>query len=477
MDPLRLQASLGFALRPLAVIYRLIAGLRRKSWETGLMNRLNPVCPCVSVGNIAWGGTGKTPITGWLMDWALEHGARPVVLSRGYKADLSIAPVYVKPHHTAREVGDEPLMLALEHPGGIVLVDPNRRRAGRYALRSLSPGMFILDDGFQHLPVRRDLDLVLLRPVDLTSEWNRIIPAGSWRESAAALTRASAFLFKIDKDGLERLLPNLRTRLRAFERPIFSFTLEPVSLDPVSPRVSGSPETLREKPYALLAAVGDPRQVRDTVTRFLGHPPDRELIFPDHYSYTFRDADRIAKYGLPVVCTRKDAVKLRHLPLENVWALRVEVRFGPALWSSLTFPQWIDAWWERQNRPAVELLGAPPVRWTGFTPGRDALWEPARHVEPPLPDQPQAASQAHSEAYMPEENAGPDAPEAGLCVTLHATPDQESAQEEPVQGTSVIPALFGGEADDEAFRPETSSPCEGPLPDTDAGDRPPSPNL
>ena len=279
MDLLRLQTRLAFALRPLAALFRLGASLRRRSWESGYRNRLRPSCPCISVGNIAWGGTGKTPLTDWLLTWAETRKLRSVVLSRGYKADVRLSSIYVRHHHRAREVGDEPLMLAQDHPESAVLVDPDRQRSGRYAMRCLSPDLLLLDDGFQHLSLRRDLDLVLLRPEDLGTEWNRLIPAGSWRESADALSRADAFLIKCDRAGMERLLPAIRTRLARFKRPVFSFTLRPVGLEPIGTRNS-PPETLRRKPYALTAGVGNPIQVRETVTAFLGHAPEAEFFFP-----------------------------------------------------------------------------------------------------------------------------------------------------------------------------------------------------
>lgn len=363
MDPVRLQKKFGALLNPFAALYRLILGVRRSVWETGLANRLKPSCPCISVGNIAWGGTGKTPITDWLMTWAEHRALRTVVLSRGYKADLSIVPMYVKPYHSPREVGDEPLMLGLDHPDCAVLVDPDRRRSGRYAMKSLSPDLLLLDDGFQHLAVHRDLDIVLLRPADLREEWGRVIPAGSWREGVSALKRASVFLIKCDRLDMESLLPALKARLEVFQRPVFSFTLKPVALE----RVGGhdSDEGLGARPYVLVSGVGNPQLVEETAEAFLGRPPENHLVFPDHHVYSFTDTARLEQAGLPLVCTRKDAVKLRRLPLKELWALRVAVSFGPALWSPRTFPEWFDTWWQQQQSGILPQMAAEK-KWTGF---------------------------------------------------------------------------------------------------------------
>lgn len=441
MDLLRLQTRLAFVLRPFAALYRLGATLRRRIWESGYCNRLNPTCPCISVGNIAWGGTGKTPLTDWLLTWAEARKLRPVVLSRGYKADVRLSSIYVKHHHRAREVGDEPLMLAQDHPDAAILVDPDRKRSGRYALRCLSPDLFILDDGFQHLSLRRDLDLVLLRPEDLTTEWNRLIPAGSWRESAEALSRADAFLIKCDRAGMERLLPAIRARLERFKRPVFSFGLRPVRLEPVGTR--NHPEDLRRKPYALATGIGNPVLVRETVSAFLGHPPDEEFFFPDHHAYGFRDVERITKSGLPVVCTRKDAVKLRELSPANMWSLRVETRFGPSLWAGMSFPSWFDEWWRVRQEKRIEQLGPRDSKWTGFV--ADAgLWE----ATPP-------EAQETAPEIMPEDTEK-GTPEAPPEVTEDAPATPEAASE-----TAAVPEAATTVAEGEPSKaPDPSTPSE-----------------
>ena len=436
MDLLRLQTRLAFALRPLAALFRLGASLRRRSWESGYRNRLRPSCPCISVGNIAWGGTGKTPLTDWLLTWAETRKLRSVVLSRGYKADVRLSSIYVRHHHRAREVGDEPLMLAQDHPESAVLVDPDRQRSGRYAMRCLSPDLLLLDDGFQHLSLRRDLDLVLLRPEDLGTEWNRLIPAGSWRESADALSRADAFLIKCDRAGMERLLPAIRTRLARFKRPVFSFTLRPVGLEPIGTRNS-PPETLRRKPYALTAGVGNPIQVRETVTAFLGHAPEAEFFFPDHHAYGFRDVERITQAGLPVICTRKDAVKLLELSAADVWALRVEACFGPSVWAGTSIPRWFDEWWRLRQENSIEQLGPRDSRWTGFAADAD-LWD---ETPPPPPraagNDPAAASgPADSAAPAEDPTAPPDRPDradgADATEPANTTPPETGPDAEHV---------------------------------------------
>ena len=321
MNPLSWQKRLRPLLTPVSLLYRRILAARRAKWENEGSPAFRPACQCVSVGNIAWGGTGKTPVVDWLLGWSEARGLRAVVLSRGYKAQPPELPLHVSPSRTPGEAGDEPLMLALEHPSAAVMVDPDRRRSGRWAEERLSPDLFVLDDGFQHVKVRRDLDIVLLRPDDLGDGWGRVIPAGAWRER----------------------------RLAGFRRPLFSFSLRPGSLRKIGTDECRDADAFAGKQYALATGVGDPAQVWETVARFMGREPAEYIVYPDHHAYTPEDAAKLEGLGMPVICTSKDAVKLRELRLADAWALRVEAAFGPALWTEAAFPHWLDAWAKRKG--------------------------------------------------------------------------------------------------------------------------------
>ncbi len=343
MNLLLWQKRLRPFLTPVSWLYRRLAGSRRMRWEAEASPAFRSACPCLSVGNIAWGGTGKTPLVDWILGWGERRGLRMAVLSRGYKAQPPELPLRVSHAHTPQEAGDEPLMLARQHPGAAVLVDPDRRRSGRWAEAQLRPDMFVLDDGFQHVKVRRDLDLVLLRPDDLNDGWGRVIPAGAWREGPEALARADAFLVKCAPEAFAALRPACERRLAGFQRPLFSFSLRPTALHRLHSDERRTAAQLNG-PYAVATGVGDPDQVRETISLFMGRPPERLLAFPDHHAYTQEDAAALERLGIPVICTGKDAVKLCALPLSNVWTLHVETVFGPALWTDSPFPSWLDAW-------------------------------------------------------------------------------------------------------------------------------------
>ena len=346
-----LQKSLSILLTPFGMMYGLAMRLRRRLWN--VLPRFACPCACVSVGNIAWGGTGKTPLTEWLMHWAAAREIRAVVLSRGYKARLQHPPVVVSPQYSAASVGDEPLMLALSCPQAPVLVDPKRRRAAALAVERLRPELMVLDDGFQHVAVKRNLDLVLLRPEDLRSEWNRVIPAGSWREPWTALHAAGAFLIKCPPEIMHELTPAATTRLEAFGRPLFSFELAPVHLRRVGGEESMTAAEAERRPYALVTGVGNPEQVTSTVSAYMGYAPDTIVSYPDHHRYTSREAEQLAANKRLIICTAKDAAKLRQFQVPDIWYLRTEVRFGPALWADKPFPGWWEDWWNI-HRPSPQ---------------------------------------------------------------------------------------------------------------------------
>lgn len=344
MNLLKIQRGLSGVLRPASSLYGFIMAVRRRLWEKDTLKRLDPPCPCVSVGNISWGGTGKTPIVDWILSRSANAGLRTVVLTRGYKAHVSRPPVLVTSQHSPRDVGDEPLMLALHHPHAAIVVDPDRRRSGSYAISSLTPDMLVLDDGFQHLTVKRHLDMVLLRPEDLDDQWNRVIPGGSWRENISALHHADVLCIKATEAQFGELLPAMHKKLRQFEKPVFSFTLKPVQLTRIDETGTATPAAFGGRPYALVTGVGHPEQVLHTVTAYMGYEPEHHLMYPDHHDYEFRDAKKLTALQMPILCTAKDEVKLRRMPVPQLWCVRVAAVFGPCLWSRDPFPEWWDRW-------------------------------------------------------------------------------------------------------------------------------------
>jgi len=352
MNIAELQRRLKPALLPFGALYAQAMRLRRWAFETGRpgqrLGQWRPNCPVVSVGNIGWGGSGKTPLCGHILRWAGKHEEHALVLTRGYGAKPRRLPLLVTRTENPHNCGDEPLLLARSHPLARVVVDPKRKRSGPWAYQRFDPDFVLLDDGFQHLPVARDLDLVLLTPDDLAEGWNRVCPAGTWREGASALTRASAFCIKTPH-ALQNSLPQeleraLRHRLDPFGKPVFTFGLAPKGLM----RVDGTQRAtdLGGEDYLLATGIADPAQAAHTAQTLLGNAPRTVLPFADHHAFTAQDLLRVhtAAAGAPVVVTAKDAVKLAKLPgAEGFWVLRTELVFGPSLFAGVCFDDWFSA--------------------------------------------------------------------------------------------------------------------------------------
>lgn len=321
--------------------------MRRGLYDRGLLRSWRPPVPCISVGNISWGGSGKTPLCSWLLKWCLEQGLTPALLTRGYKASPPHLPYRVGPESPVDEAGDEPLMLARSCPGSAhIVVDPRRTRGGRWIFEAESPGACLLDDGFQHLAVQRDIDLVLLRPADLGHEWSAVLPSGSWREGADALRRADAFLVNAQPDEVDRLLPEIEARLSPLGRPVFCFSLQIRDLLRVVDQkpVSG----LSARDCLLVSGVGSPESVESSARTFLGAAVREHLRFADHRSYTARDwafmVDRASALGCStILCTTKDAVKLERFADARLISLTPSLVFADSCHRSGDFASWLAA--------------------------------------------------------------------------------------------------------------------------------------
>lgn len=345
-----LQARFRLLLAPFAWANSHFMGVREHLYRRGVLRRWAPPAPTVSVGNIGWGGSGKTPMTDWLLRWAKKRSLNSAVLTRGYRGRPESYPFQVGPGNLAEEAGDEPLMLARMHPEAHIMVDPVRTRAGKWLFEHARPDFVVLDDGFQHMAVLRDFNFVLLKPGDLTRHWNKVIPAGPWREGTDALRRATAFFIKTEPGRFNQIASLAKYRLEYLHRPVFLFGLEPVGFRQV---LSGqSSKDFFGEPYLLVTGVGEPKQVHRTAKRYLGYRAVEHLAYRDHHAYTKADVLEIvttmqrkgAKY---VLCTPKDAVKLGPMCTEDFYTFDLRVGFGPSLFAhGATFPVWWEEQWD-----------------------------------------------------------------------------------------------------------------------------------
>jgi tetraacyldisaccharide 4'-kinase len=287
--------------------------LRAKRYMSGTFPGMDK--PCISVGNIAWGGRGKSPFCRFLAGMLKEKGLKPVLLTRGYKSRPPDYPHHVTRTDSPKTCGDEPLEFLLAHPDLNVVVDPDRVRGASWAESGLEFDCFILDDGFQHLRMPRDLDIVLLSAFDLGPGWNRVLPAGEWREDKTALKRAHVFAVNTAGSDPEKIRALAEKRLHGLPGETVFFRPAPKGLRRVKNNAS-VPELTED--YLLIAGISEPERFVSTAKHFVGFSPRATLFFPDHHQYTETDRQKIKKRAAQtgcrhILCTSKDAVKLAPL--------------------------------------------------------------------------------------------------------------------------------------------------------------------
>lgn len=178
-------------LVPFAWLYGMAVKVRNRHYDRSSHSRKASL-PVVSVGNMTVGGTGKTPIVAWLAERLISEGLKPAVVSRGYGGSAGRGPRKVSASSTASECGDEPCLLASRLPGAVVVVGSDRH-AGAESAKGHGADVVLLDDGFQHRRLARDLDVLLL-DADNPFGNGRLLPAGPLREPLASLKRADIIL-------------------------------------------------------------------------------------------------------------------------------------------------------------------------------------------------------------------------------------------------------------------------------------------
>ncbi len=362
-------------LKPISYLYSMVMRTRRKLLQLDFIKPYTSVVPTVSVGNISWGGTGKTPVVEFLASWALRKSLKATVLTRGYGGRPPYTPLIVSRSHTPSEVGDEALMLADSLPLAGIIVDPQRTRAAQLAEKHFMPDLFILDDGFQHFYLNRQLNIVLLNYNDLQKGWNEVIPAGAWREPASALEAADAFCIKTTRSDWEILCKKFEQRMGKYAKPFFGFFLQAIGIVPVYGEFNiYPPEILEKSPYIFATGIGNPRQAEENVIRLMGRAPEKSFFYKDHHQFTIKDSLELMSYKLPIICTHKDAVKLKRFHVINLWYVKIETFFGSSYGTSLSFSDWFTLWWEKQKEGVNEDKAGLEYQENAEYNGDSAAW-------------------------------------------------------------------------------------------------------
>lgn len=277
--------------------------------------------PVISVGNITTGGTGKTPCVIAVVQLLTALGRKPAVIARGYKSAAGLP-------------NDEELLVRAACPNVLYVADPNRVRAAERVARGRLTDVIVLDDGFQHRALHRDLDLVL---IDATCPfgYEHLLPRGRLREPIASLGRADAAVItrcdQVDGAGIQAIESRMKQHLA--DRPILRARHRVVTIEPLSqtpPKVSHASNERRN--VVLFAGIGRPCAFQQTI-EMLGHSVVDCHWFPDHHRYHQGDIEWLRRRFPRAEClltTEKDAVKLTALDTAGmpIHVVKVAIDFG-----------------------------------------------------------------------------------------------------------------------------------------------------
>jgi tetraacyldisaccharide 4'-kinase len=287
-------AALDSALLPAGALFGAISATRNAAYDRGWLRREHAAIPVVSIGNLTVGGVGKTPFAAWTARQLASWGRSPAIVLRGYGSDEALVHAELNP--------DVPVYTSA------------RRAEGVARAAAAGCGVAILDDGFQHRALERDLDVVLVS-AESWSDRRRLLPRGPWRESITALRRASLVVVTRKWATAERALEvaaDLRAALPA--GPVATCRMDSTGFAPLHGRAADQvPGWIRGHSILAVASLGDPEAFARQL-ELMGAKVEL-MAFPDHHDFDAADArsivDRAA--GREIVMTRKEAVKLRAL--------------------------------------------------------------------------------------------------------------------------------------------------------------------
>ena len=318
-------------------LYKGVTEIRNWLFEKGYLKIEKLPIPVISVGNLTAGGTGKTPVVFYLVQWITTLGKKPAIITRGYKAKIDLYQSHLVSDSQGfllneKEAGDEATQLAKSLPDTPVWIGADRVQSGWRAYQESGAEILLLDDGFQHRRLARDVDIIL---IDALRPWgyDHVLPRGLLREDKKNLKRADLVLITrsdlVDEETLTRIEKEVQKI--SPEIPIFETTHEAKTLKNLQGHLIGfTPTNLIKKAY-LFCGLGNPQGFFETAQQ-AGFSVVGKKEFPDHYSYDPTDLIFLQKeakeLGAEVlVTTEKDGVKLESFGDTEipVWQLGIEL--------------------------------------------------------------------------------------------------------------------------------------------------------
>jgi len=323
-------------LEAFSLFYRFGVALRNHFYDKELHKILRLPCMVISVGNITVGGTGKTPTVIMLSRMLKDNGYHPAVLSRGYgskrKEPVNIVSDGVSLLLSPLEGGDEPVLIARSAPGVPVITGPDRYLTGKTAVDLLGADVLILDDGFQHRRLFRDINIVLL---DINRPWGNgcLLPRGPLREPPVSALQRADILIRTGR--IRNGHPGPGETTAGSDLPVFRGIHQPCILISRDKECEMDLDFLAGKRICAFAGIGAPEQFRSTLES-LGAEIGEFLTYPDHHRYNSSDLDFIERaaekaHAEMIVTTEKDEIKLMPLdePKLPFFSLRIEMKIDP----------------------------------------------------------------------------------------------------------------------------------------------------
>ncbi len=305
---------------PVSWLFGGVVWVRNQMYDRGWLSVARAAVPVISVGNLAAGGTGKTPFVEWTVRFLRQRGARVGILSRGYGRTTSgfrLALGGATRDIDPRSVGDEPAQLAVtfadevsDGPPVVVAVDEDRVRGAETLARDHGVSVIVLDDGFQHRRLARDLDIVLLTAGEIM-HGDALLPAGNRREPMTSLRRAG--IVAITRCETPETFDAARRRIRGTAAPVCGVRTRVHAIRRAAPPKACELNALRSERALLVSGVGDPGSFEATALT-LGVSVVGHERFVDHHQYSDSDVGRIEeafrRSGASVVLTtQKDLVR------------------------------------------------------------------------------------------------------------------------------------------------------------------------
>lgn len=329
---------------PACLVYSAVASFRSILYQFGVLKSTRLPIPVISIGNITTGGTGKTPIVIALSKYLIEQGKKVVVLSRGYGAKLP--QNYAQA--TSPDFGDEAYLIQQAVPKAVVIVGRKRRDNALKTIDEFKPDVIILDDGFQYLPLERDVNICLIDGEQGFGN-DHLLPLGPLREPLSALRRATSFAItkNVAKEQLNEIVQTVHQYAApdTFSLPPTHWPFKAVGIFNAENNQVMSEQEIQEKIPVMVSGIARPITfLHSLMSLGIEVPTGQQFIFSDHHNYTTEDIATITQ-AFPnslIITTEKDWVKLKPLIQDSnlkPWAyLRIEPKIPAHSWQDVLTP-------------------------------------------------------------------------------------------------------------------------------------------